>query len=183
MLSNKLQGKPDGPAGPQIDDPLALHETPTTNRDLWLGARVGGGMFDDGNTAARAGFALGFAARYRTSEATFLAARADWSRRGGAAMTGTIDTLGASAGAGITVLDHESLALALIGQLRGDLRLTDTRDASPVNRAGLSVAAGAELALPSTPFTLGLRFEQGITEIVPGARDRAVLAEVGIDWR
>jgi len=57
------------------------------------------------------------------------------------------------------------------------------RATTPVHRAGYSLAAGAELALPTTPFTVGLRFEQGVTELVPGARDRAVLAEVGIDLR
>jgi hypothetical protein len=101
-------------------------------------------------------------------------------------MGGTIDVLGASAGVGRTILGEAERAgpsVALIAQLRGDLRLTGVRDAAPVHRAGLGVAAGAELALPATPFTIGLRFEQGLTELVPGARDRAVLAEIGVDLR
>jgi hypothetical protein len=148
-------------------------------------------MFDDGAAAARPGLALGLAGRYRLGDAIFVAARADWSRRGGEVMagaasgaTGAIDVLGASAGAGATVArSRAGLALALIGELRGELRLTDQRAAAPVRRAGLGVTAGAELALPSGPFTLGVRYEQGLTELVAGARDRAVLVEVGIDLR
>jgi len=49
--------------------------------------------------------------------------------------------------------------------------------------ARLGIAAGAELALPRAPFTIGLRVEQGLTELAAGARDRAVLAEVGVDLR
>jgi hypothetical protein len=108
-------------------------------------------------------------------------------------MPGGIDVLGASAGAGVTVLGGGSpspatarrpgLALALIAQLRADLRLAAHRDAAPVRRTGLGVAAGAELALPGTPLTVGLRIEQGVTDLVAGARDRAVLAELGIDLR
>jgi len=204
LLKGKYRGVPDPASEDPLDDPLATRPSSAHERDLWLGARLGAGMFDDGSAAARAGVAVAIAGRYRVSEALFAAARADWSRRGGDVMAGTIDVLGASAGLGVTVLGRPSppasgqpspqpsgqpspqpsgLALALIGQLRGDLRLTGMRGTTPVHRAGLSVAAGAELALPATPFTVGLRFEQGITELVPGARDRAVLAEVGIDLR
>lgn len=191
LLSNKYRGVAQPSPDASIDDPLAPHAVRSTERPVWLGARLGIGMFDDAATSARAGFALAAAARYRISHAAFLAARADWTRRGGDTMTGTIDALGASAGLGITVLgqspapagQRNRLALALLAQLRGDLRLADHRADAPVRRAGLGLAAGAELALPSTPFTLGLRFEQGLTDLVPGAADRAFLAEVGIDLR
>jgi len=197
LLKDKYRGVPDPASEDPIDDPLAARTSSGPERDLWLGARLGGGVFDEASSAARAGVAVALAGRYRVTDTLFAAARADWSRRGGKAMAGTVDVLGASAGLGMTVLGrpaqpdapdapdapHRGLALALIGQLRGDLRLTGMRDTEPVRRAGLSVAAGAELALPATPFTVGLRFEQGITEIVPGARDRAILAEVGIDLR
>ncbi len=175
MLSKRMQGIPDDPSGPAIDDPLALHQTPYTTRDLWLGARLGGGMFDDAATSARAGIALALTARYRLADRLFVAARTDWSRRGGDA----IDVLGASAGLGTPITDE----LALTAQLRGDLRLASSHDSMPVSRTGLGAAIAAELALPSTPLSLGLRFEQAFTELVPGARDRAVLAEIGIDWR
>jgi hypothetical protein len=57
------------------------------------------------------------------------------------------------------------------------------REAAPVRRLGLGIAAGAELALPAAPFTIGLRLEQGVTDLVAGARDRAILGEIGIDLR
>jgi hypothetical protein len=75
------------------------------------------------------------------------------------------------------------LALALLVQLRADVRLADGRAEMAIQRTGVSFAAGAELALPSAPFTVGLRFEQGLTDLVPGSRDRAFLAEIGIDLR
>lgn len=52
-----------------------------------------------------------------------------------------------------------------------------------VRRAGVAAALGLELSLPRSPFSAGLRFEQGLTTLVPGARDRAMLIELGVDWR
>jgi len=191
LLRDKYRGVAQASADAALDDPLAARATSRPERSLWLGARLGIGMFDDAATAARAGFAVAASSRYRITDAAFLAARADWTRRGGDTMAGTVDALGASAGLGLTIVGRSQpvpntrsrLALALIAQLRADVRLTDHRDDAPVRRAGLGIAAGAELALPSAPFTLGLRLEQALTDLVPGARDRAVLAEVGIDLR
>jgi hypothetical protein len=211
LISDKYRGVPEPTSEGPIEDPLAARAAPAAEHELWIGARLGAGMFDDGSAAARAGLAIAVAGRYRLTDAVFAAGRADWSRRGGEVLAGTVDVLGASAGVGMTVLGrsrlpasasasapasasasasasgalpasrHAGIALALIGQLRTELRLTAMRDAAPVRRAGLGVAAGAELALPATPFTAGLRFEQGLTELVAGSRDRAVLVEVGID--
>lgn len=187
LIRGKYRGVPDGAAGPAIDDPLAGPPAPPAGRPSWLGLRLAGGMFDDGAAAARAGLAVGVAARYRLGPRLFAAGRADWSRRGGDAMTGAIDVLGAGAGLGATVAGRGDVtggpALAVIGQLRGDLRLTDPREGAAVRRAGLGIAAAAELALPATPFTVGVRAEQGLTELVRGARDRAVLVELGVDLR
>lgn len=184
LIKDRYRRIPDPAAGDPIDDPLAAAPAPPGERSLWLGARLAGGMFEDGASAARAGLAVALAGRYRLTDAVFAAARADWSRRGGRTMAGAIDALGASAGLGATVLGAGAgPGVALIAELRAELRLADQRDAAPVRRAGLGVAAGAELALPRTPFTVGLRVEQGLTELVPGARDRAVLAELGVDLR
>lgn len=186
LIKDKYRGIPEAASEGPIDDPLAPRSAAVVRRALWLGARLGAGMFDDTAAAARAGVALAIAGRYRLTDAAFAAGRADWSRRGGEIMSATVDVLGASAGLGMTVTGdarRTDLSVALIAQLRGDLRLTGLRDAAPVHRAGLGVAAGAELALPATPFTVGLRFEQGLTELVAGARDRAVLAEIGVDLR
>jgi hypothetical protein len=147
-------------------------------------------MFDDSATTARAGLAVALAGRYRLTDALFAAARTDWSRRGGRAMTTTADpvdavtALGANLGLGATVAGGATgPGLAVLAELRTELRLADHRAAAPVPRAGLGIAAGAELALPRAPFTIGLRIEQGLTELAAGARDRAVLAEIGVDLR
>jgi hypothetical protein len=194
LIKGKHRRIPDPASGDPIDDPLAAapapSPSPSTEQNLWLGLRLAGGMFDDSATTARAGLAVALAGRYRLTDAVFAAARTDWSRRGGRTMTGAADpidavtALGANLGLGATVAGSATgPGLALVAELRADLRLTDHRAAAPVPRAGLGIAAGAELALPRAPFTVGLRIEQGLTELAAGARDRAVLAEVGIDLR
>ncbi len=181
MVSDKLLGLPGTPSGEAIADPLATAPRPAP-LPIWLGVRVGGGMFDDDAATARVRPSLAAAARYRLRGPAFFAARLDWTRRGGNG-DASIDVLGASAGAGYSVLDSAALGIALIGQLRGDLRFADTRNAMSVNRTGASAAASLEIAFPATPLTAGVRFEQGLTELVPGSRDRALLVELGVDWR
>lgn len=171
LMKGKYRGVAEGPAG-NLEDPMEVRTIERTPRDLWLGLRLGGGMFDDGANAARVGGAVAATVRYALAPRVFAAGRFDWSRRGGA----SIDVIGASAGAGMQL----AKGMALIAQLRGDLRFGDVMD---MNTVGASAAANLEIALPSTPITAGLRFEQGLTEIVPGARDRAVLLELGVDWR
>lgn len=180
MMSARHRGIPGPRLGPELEDPLA-RRTGGGPRP-WFGVRLGGGVFDDGSTAASLRPSVAAAARVSLTERSFVAARLDWSRRGGTATT-PIDSAGVSLGGGTTVLDRDALAVALIVQLRGDLRFADTRDMVPVRRAGATVAAGLELAVPSTPLTAGVRFEQGLTELTAGARDRAVLVELGVDWR
>jgi hypothetical protein len=177
LMSKKFQGIAEPSAMGQLEDPLAIRHTVRPPRTLWLGVRLGGGMFDDGVLEARAGAALAGTMRYSLGERYFLSSRFDWSRRGGAGM----DVLGASAGIGATITDG-SIGVAVMAQLRADIRINDG-DAMDVKTFGASAAANLELTLPSTPITAGLRFEQGMTEYASGARDRAVLLEVGVDWR
>src|SRR5207237_428855 len=120
-------------------DPMATHAEQHVSRATWLGLRVGGGMFDDGAAAARAGLALAATGRMQLSCDLFAAARLDWSRRGGG---DGIDVVGASAGVGSTVVDNRTIAIALIAQLRGDVRLASLRGMTPVDRMGASVAGG-----------------------------------------
>ena len=165
-----------------IDDPLATTETLRVARNYWLGIRIGGGMFDDSAAPARAGMSVAAAGRATLGGRNFLAGRLDWSRRGGEAVD-RVDVIGASAGIGRTVIDRHSLGVALLAQLRGDFRIADSRALAPIDRLGASVALGVELALPRTPFTAGIRFEQGVTRFVSDGRDRALLFELGLDWR
>ena len=181
MMSDKQLGIVGPRSGPELADPLAT-EPPPAPLPMWLGVRLGGGMFDDGAATARVRPSVAAAVRYLVSARSFAAARIDWTRRGGKA-NDSIDTIGVSAGAGYTVLDAHAIGIAVIGQLRGDLRFAETRDQMSVSRTGATVAAELEIAFPTTPLTAGFRFEQGLTELVPGYRDRAVLVELGVDWR
>lgn len=167
-----------------LEDPFAIRQAPRAPRAYWLGLRVGGGMFDDSAARARAGLAVAATGRFALAHPVFLAARIDWSRRGG---EGAIDVVGASAGAGLAIADRPAVAVAVLAQLRGELRLASERTMATtdvdVRRAGVAAALGLELSLPRSPFSAGLRFEQGLTTLVPGARDRAMLIELGVDWR
>ncbi|MEJ7600589.1 MAG: hypothetical protein WKG01_21965 [Kofleriaceae bacterium] len=183
LLPPKYQGVAEADTTQLLEDPLAVRSGPARRpRAIWLGVRLGGGMFDDPAVGARAGMTVGAVARLAIAGPMFVAARLDWSRRGGESPD-AIDSLAASAGAGATVLDRERLAVALYGQLRADLRLADTRMMAPVGRAGIGLAGGVELALPATPFTVGVRIEQGLSTLTPGVRDRAIVLELGADWR
>jgi hypothetical protein len=154
-------GNPDA-----IADPLAVVHRERGARPLWLGVRLGGGVFDAGGTAARPGAAI--AAVGRIGGPTFAAARVDFTRR-----ADVVDTIGIAAGAGYAVIPH----LAVIAQLRGDVYLGDAG-------AGLSAALAVELALPRSPFSAALRLEHGLTAIDDATgRDRALVFEVGADWR
>jgi len=180
MIQGKYAGDAGPRLGPELEDPLAWHGT--TGPRPWFGLRLGGGMYDDGAATSSFRPSVAAAARFALAPRVFLAARVDWSRRGGTADR-AVDSVGASIGAGYTATATRSLGVALIGQLRGDLRFAETRNMMAVARAGAAVAAGIEVAVAGTPLTAGLRFEQGLTELVPGARDRALLIEVGVDWR
>ncbi len=171
-------------AGDQLADPLADREAARTHPGWQLGARFGGGMFDHGGGDARAGFAAAAVGRLALTHVIFAAARLDWSRRGGSVMSDSgIDALGASAGIGATVLDVHALDLAIIGSLRGDLRFESMLDTLPVRRLGLGASLALDAAIHGTPLAVGVRYEQGVTTLVPGARDTAMLVELGVDWR
>lgn len=181
LMSDKQLGITGARSGPELADPLATAPPPAP-LPIWLGVRVGGGMFDDGAATARVRPSVAAAARYLVSARSFASARVDWTRRGGNS-DDAVDTIGASVGAGYSVLDAHAIGIAVIAQLRADLRFAETRNQMAVNRAGSTAAAEIEIAFPTTPLTAGLRFEQGLTELVPGYRDRAVLVELGVDWR
>jgi len=187
MMSDKFQKgiKAVATAEPNpnaLDDPFALHEMRRETRPYWLGLRLGGGLFDDTASGARAGIAVAATGRFNLKDHVFLAGRLDWSRRGGEGQD-VVDVVGVSAGVGMTMIDTRTIAIALLAQARGDLRLASSRMEVPVHRAGVTFAAGIEAALPRSPFTIGVRMEQGLTTMIPGTRDRAALLELGVDWR
>jgi hypothetical protein len=169
-----------GPRGPELEDPLAL--TAQRGAKPWFGVRIGGGYYDDSATDATLRPAVGITARIPLVDRFFISARIDWSRRGGTA-NDSVDAAGINAGAGYTFLVNRAIALAAIVQLRGELHFADMRDAMSVSRGTAGVTGGIELAISGTPLTAGVRFENNLTELVPGSRDRAFLVELGVDWR
>ncbi|MGE0399243.1 MAG: hypothetical protein AB7T06_21205 [Kofleriaceae bacterium] len=169
-----------GPRGPELEDPLAL--TAQHGAKPWFGLRLGGGVYDDSATDAKLRPGVGVTARIPLVDRLFLSARIDWSRRGGTA-TDSVDAAGINAGAGYTLLATHGVALAAIVQLRGELHFADTRDQMSVSRGTAGASGGFELAIGGTPLTAGVRGEIGFTELVPGSRDRAVVVELGVDWR
>jgi hypothetical protein len=179
LMKDKYRGVSSA-SGPQLEDPLAL--TAQHGAKPWFGLRVGGGFYDDSATDAKLRPGLAIAARIPLVDRLFLSARLDWSRRGGTA-SDSVDAAGANIGAGYTLVANHAIALAAILQLRGELHFADTRDAMSVSRGSAGAAGGIELAIGGTPLTAGVRGETGFTELVPGARDRAVLVELGVDWR
>lgn len=171
ILPKKYQGIPDDPSGPELDDPFAYHDAHLAWR---FGARVGGGFMSQGDSGVGVSVAA-LAARPLDGPA-FLAARLDWNHQ-------TLDTIGVNAGVSVKLVETSSLVLLAGGALRGEVHLQNELAMQPVSRATLGGAADLDLAILSLPVALGLRYEQGFTELVPGARDRAVLLEAGYDWR
>ncbi|HEY4241956.1 MAG TPA: hypothetical protein VGM88_19185 [Kofleriaceae bacterium] len=189
ITAAKWRGIAEVPSGPQLEDPLAADRAiPHRRRHYAIGVRIGAGMFDDGDARATDGIDLAAVGRVRMRRGNpwwFLAFRADWSRRGGdAAMASSrIDALGFAVGPSVDLYAGGTIGLAALAQLRGDVRLSDARGDAGVHRLGAGLAAGLELTIPHSPLAFGVRFEQGLTPLVPGAYDRALLGEVGVDWR
>ncbi|HTL38070.1 MAG TPA: hypothetical protein VL326_33295 [Kofleriaceae bacterium] len=171
ILPKKYQGIPDDPSGPELDDPFAYHDAHLAWR---FGARVGGGFMSQGDNGI--GVSVAALASRPLDGPAFLAARLDYNHK-------TLDTIGVNAGVSVKLVETNALVLLAGGALRGEVHLQNELAMQPVSRATLGGAADLDLAILSLPVALGLRYEQGFTELVPGARDRAVLLEAGYDWR
>lgn len=171
-------------SGPPIDDPLALGPMQRHDREWAVGARIGGGLFDDATYEARPGVALAAVARSRVTELIVVDGRLDWSRRGGSAlMDHAIDTIGLTPAIGMRIFEAETFVLAATAGPRIDVHLTSRQDDADISRFGISAVGALDVALQSVPITAGLRFEQGLTELRSGHRDHAMLLELGFDWR
>lgn len=170
MMPKKYLG-PSTPSGEQLDDPFALSDAVINWR---LGLRVASGVIDQGN--AGVGFGIAAVAARPLDGPVMLATRLDWSHR-------EVDTIAANVGVAYLALVRPSFVLSAGVAMRGEVHLQDKLAMMEVNRAGIGAAADLDLAILSVPLAFGLRGEQSFTELVPGVRDRAVLFEVGYDWR
>jgi len=173
MLPKKYL-KPSAPTGEQIDDPFAPH---TGSALAWrLGLRLSGGVADRTNADPHASIGIAARADRPLDGPVMLTTRIDYSHR-------ALDTIGANVGFAIIALARPAFVLSGGVALRGQVQLQSTLDAMDVNRAAIGGAADVDVAVLSLPLAFGVRFEQGFSELMPGVRDRALLLEVGYDWR
>jgi hypothetical protein len=173
--------------GEAIDDPFALRaaRVPVAPPVLALGLRVGASAaFHDGGSRIAPSVALDGRVRAGRIPHVGPAAfdlRLDWAERGGD--DGHFDAFGASAQVGAVVLSPSAAWLWAFAGVRGALRTSGEVGAMPVARAGVGYTAALELALRALPVTVGLRYDEDLTALVPGVRERAVIVELGGDLR
>ena len=184
LMSKKLRGiaDPDA-AGPQLDDPLALVDDPPPPAPpaLRLGLRAGAGSASHtGGSRLGPSLALeGHLVLAGEAKPLELVARADWSRRGGD--DGKLDALGATVGVAQVLAAPDTAWLSAGLGLRAEHRLGDAMAVASAN--GVGAVASVELALRRLPVVVGARYEQGLTALVDGNRERAVILELGFDLR
>jgi hypothetical protein len=190
LLPNKyVNGGTTG--GEQIDDPLAVRENriaPPYPPSFRVGLRVGAGAFGHSG-GSRIAPSIALVTRmaapweavgaYRPFE---LGLRIDWSRRGGD--DGRFDEFAASVECDKVIAATDAAWIAIGLALRGDLvRIGTMIGALPLHGPGVSAAASIDLALRDLPIAFGVRYEQGVTELVDGIREHAILVEAGFDYR
>jgi hypothetical protein len=174
MMPAKYQ-TPSGPSGMQIDDPFLSRGGDA--RIAWrLGLRVTGGIADRANAGASGSVGVAALAARPLDAGVMLSARLDYAHR-------ELDTIGMNVGFGYVVLHRRAFALLAGAALRGEVHLQDKLDMMDVSRASIGAAAELDVALLRLPVAFGLRGEQSLSEVVGGARTRALLVEVGYDWR
>ncbi len=187
LLPNKYLGIPDAPSGEELADPMAVAVRPRGSHPPWqlsAGLRVAGGMFQQTGADARAGVEIGVVVRDRLDPKVLasnllLELRGDWSQRGGT--TAQADALGLTFGPAVTLGTAGSIDFRVGLGARGDIRLEDSIAGMAVNRFGLDGVAWLDIEPENSPLIFGLRFEQGITTLTGNDRDRAVLAQVGVN--
>jgi hypothetical protein len=162
------------PSGEQLEDPFARRGDSVL---AWrFGARIGGGLYDRTSESAGLGFSLAALASRPLDGPFRLATRLDWSHK-------DLDTIGANAGVSVVALARRAFVLSAGVAMRGEVHLQDTLAMTEVNRASIGAAADVDVAVMALPLALGLRVEQGFSELMPGVRGRAVVFELGYDWR
>lgn len=173
LMPKKYLGK-QAPSGEQLEDPFARRGDAVL---AWrLGARIGGGLYDRTSESAGLGFSLAALASRPLDGPVMLATRLDWSHK-------DLDTIGANAGVSVVALARRAFVLSAGVAMRGEVHLQDTLAMAEVNRASIGAAADLDVAVMALPLAVGLRVEQGFSELMPGVRDRAVVLELGYDWR
>jgi len=174
MLPKKY-AKPSAPTGEQIDDPFA-HRGSDAVLSWRLGVRLSGGISDRTNADPHASIGIAVRADRPLDGPALFTARLDFAHR-------ELDTIGANIGFAVIALERRSFVLTVGAALRGEVHMQSKLDTMDVNRAGIGGALDVDVAVLPLPLAFGLRAEQGFSELMSGMRDRAVLVEVGYDWR
>jgi len=173
--------------GETIDDPFAVRaeHVPVEPPAYSLGVRAGtSAAFHSGGSRIAPALALDGrvrAGRFPGLGAAAIDLRLDWAMRGGD--DGKFDAFGASAQYGAVVFAPSAAWLTALVGLRGELHTDAMVGAMPIERASFGYTAALELALRTLPVTVGLRYDEDLTELVPGVRERAVILELGGELR
>jgi hypothetical protein len=56
-------------------------------------------------------------------------------------------------------------------------------DGKAIERAGIGYTVALELALRGLPITVGARYDEDLTDVIPGVRERAIIVELGGEFR
>ena len=186
MLPCKYTGC-DTHDGEHLDDPFAVQaeRLPIAPPAVSIGARIGtSAAFHSGGSRIAPAAAIDgrvHAGRLPGIGPAFVDVRLDWARRGGD--DGEFDAFGASAQYGAMIFAPAAAWLSAIVGARGVLRTDEMIDGQPIERAGFGYTAALELALRGLPITVGARYDEDLTELIPGVRERAVIVEVGGEIR
>ncbi len=167
--------------GTHLDDPFALQpeRLPIAPPQVSIGARIGASeAFHAGGS--RIAPAAAIDARVHAGFG-FVDARLDWARRGGD--DGEFDAFGASAQYGAVIFAPAAAWLSALAGVRGVLRTDEMMDGKSIERAGIGYTVALELALRGLPITVGARYDEDLTDVIPGVRERAILVEIGGEFR
>ena len=173
--------------GETLDDPFATRaeHLPTEPAAYSLGVRAGtSAAFHSGGSRIAPALALDgrmHAGRFPGLGPAAIDLRFDWAMRGGD--DGKFDAFGASAQYGAVVFAPSAAWLTALVGLRGELHTDAMVGAMPIERASIGYTAALELALRALPVTVGLRYDEDLTQLVPGVRERAVIVELGGELR
>jgi len=168
LIPKRMRGVDPSNAGPQLDDPLATEEDrpPPAPPSQRIGARVGAGYIDHMAGHSPLGWSLAGEAHFAIAGETMpleLAIRADYLHE-------QKSLVGSSAGLQQVFFAPDAAWLAA-----GLAVHAQYRDSS----LGVGVDANLELALRRLPVTVGVRYQQGLSD----TSQRAALVELGFDVR
>jgi tetratricopeptide (TPR) repeat protein len=150
--------------------------TDIVGRHRRFGVRLELGSYVNDTRAAQVG--LGLYRAHGISSRTTVTTRFDWSQRDD--RMEEVNAVGFAVGIATRLLDRRTLEVAAGIGGRAELRWGSDVDVSSWDRAALAVDATLEVLPRKTPASLGLRFQQSLTDDV---RNSALFVELGFELR